>query len=841
MKKHIIYCSARKHNLLYFAVIMILVCNNTTLLAQQSQAPPIKLIKVRASGTNKATAETASKEIQTIINSSSDIKNLQGTTVDRNGEIILTPNDTWELGAIWSQDYINLENDFELSADLYFGTDANRGADGIAFVLQADCNGAGAFGMGLGYQDINPSLVIEFDSHHNSGLKDPVQDHVGIQKNGNPSHKDADNGKIAAPVDVGELEDGEFHPVTISWVAATKHLQLDMIVNGQSRKIYNQEIALDDIFGVGNRLAFWGFTASTGDWKNKHSIKITSIKQTEITPYSIKPLSVAGAADGAIEMTLPGNNLTYTWSANVETNQKKLNGKEIERLKAGTYTVTVTKTGSSCKSHFEIVLEADPCTNPVSISPWEIHRGQGYVPFQHSYRGWGNPGLYEKIKIPGKTEVINAPLKRNDLAQNRTWELAPTDDLGRLNVDWTNSEVERYTEVDYTYYRRFIYAPLTANVGELTLTIGKVDDGARVYIFNEDFPEGYYDEAKQAKLGGSLVTVDFTDQFRKGQLNTLVIVQVDESKSWNKLTGGAVIKIEGNEVQACTDWDNKHPEFVRQENYAPESAYSSWQVEQKQACLELGNGKSIQSPYQLNYLQTAISIPEDAIEVEVQLKEKNRDSKIYVFNTGFCAEGCLIPDYGDLNYDLSSAVKRGDLNEILIIPNKPCEKGSCLPTATVIIDNKAKTIKLPKLKTAQFIGKTWTMENLYMNIQGSSCYEDQSINCDNYGRLYTWDAAKQACELLDGGAWRLPSIEEWTNLRDELKSKPDAKKEFTLSFEPGGMWDYRYKEIKTQAHYWSSSEKGDGQKKTVNFNNASLNTGGNLSKNYLLSVRCVKD
>lgn len=37
------------------------------------------------------------------------------------------------------------------------------------------------------------------------------------------------------------------------------------------------------------------------------------------------------------------------------------------------------------------------------------------------------------------------------------------------------------------------------------------------------------------------------------------------------------------------------------------------------------------------------------------------------------------------------------------------------------------------------------------------CYGNDPVNCQKYGRLYTWDAALKACP--DG--WHLPSDEEW--------------------------------------------------------------------------------
>lgn len=60
-------------------------------------------------------------------------------------------------------------------------------------------------------------------------------------------------------------------------------------------------------------------------------------------------------------------------------------------------------------------------------------------------------------------------------------------------------------------------------------------------------------------------------------------------------------------------------------------------------------------------------------------------------------------------------------------------------------------------------GKRWTTENLNINVDNSWCYDWDESNCDQYGRLYTWNAAKEACSQL-GRGWRLPSAEDWKKL-----------------------------------------------------------------------------
>lgn len=61
-------------------------------------------------------------------------------------------------------------------------------------------------------------------------------------------------------------------------------------------------------------------------------------------------------------------------------------------------------------------------------------------------------------------------------------------------------------------------------------------------------------------------------------------------------------------------------------------------------------------------------------------------------------------------------------------------------------------------------GKTWMIENLNYDMEGSYCFNDDlpygDLNCYEYGRLYTREAAQKACPP----GWHLPSDEEWWNM-----------------------------------------------------------------------------
>src|SRR5689334_16100582 len=60
-------------------------------------------------------------------------------------------------------------------------------------------------------------------------------------------------------------------------------------------------------------------------------------------------------------------------------------------------------------------------------------------------------------------------------------------------------------------------------------------------------------------------------------------------------------------------------------------------------------------------------------------------------------------------------------------------------------------------------GKVWLTENLKINMDSTYCQKNEDRLCAQFGRLYTWQTAKKACESL-GGGWRLPTDNEWRTM-----------------------------------------------------------------------------
>jgi uncharacterized protein (TIGR02145 family) len=155
-------------------------------------------------------------------------------------------------------------------------------------------------------------------------------------------------------------------------------------------------------------------------------------------------------------------------------------------------------------------------------------------------------------------------------------------------------------------------------------------------------------------------------------------------------------------------------------------------------------------------------------------------------------------------------------------------------------------------------GKQWTIQNLNVKTVPSYCYQDAEINCLQYGRLYTWQAARQGCQSL-GEGWRLPTNEEWRQLashygglREESEDKGKAAYEALVIGGISGFNALRgggrsasgtYARLEAHGFYWTASESDAANAWLYNFGKGgqSLNRHSDGEKQGALSVRCVRE
>lgn len=146
-------------------------------------------------------------------------------------------------------------------------------------------------------------------------------------------------------------------------------------------------------------------------------------------------------------------------------------------------------------------------------------------------------------------------------------------------------------------------------------------------------------------------------------------------------------------------------------------------------------------------------------------------------------------------------------------------------------------------------------------VTGSWCYADNSSNCQTYGRLYTWEAAKSACPT----GWRLPTHDEWENLITAVGGRLvagralkaiapdwDGEDAFGFSALPGGYRStnsvLQFDDIGSSGRWWTATECKNCEKRYISAHRWRMWSGSmraferrNEHHRYGLSVRCVKE
>ena len=155
----------------------------------------------------------------------------------------------------------------------------------------------------------------------------------------------------------------------------------------------------------------------------------------------------------------------------------------------------------------------------------------------------------------------------------------------------------------------------------------------------------------------------------------------------------------------------------------------------------------------------------------------------------------------------------------------------------------------------------WFAENLNYETEQSWCFDDKASNCDIYGRLYTWEAAVNACPA----GWHLPTNDEWSFLAETLggadiaggkmksidpnqweEPNTGGTNESGFSGLPGG---YRgsggsYKNQGTSTYFWTSSSAPSNDNYGINRGltyTLEVLSEPVTDKRFGFAVRCVRD
>ncbi len=203
-----------------------------------------------------------------------------------------------------------------------------------------------------------------------------------------------------------------------------------------------------------------------------------------------------------------------------------------------------------------------------------------------------------------------------------------------------------------------------------------------------------------------------------------------------------------------------------------------------------------------------------------------------------------------------------------------CTEG-ILKDKEVFTDSRdGKTYKIATIGT-----QTWMAENLnYETEDGSWCYDNETENCDIYGRLYNWATAmnfadscnSEVCDSLIQAkhegicptGWHVPTKEEWQSLllfiNHPYTSSYNAKKlkavsgwndyngddDYGFSALPGGGRNSSgiFSDIGNKGYWWTTTEFGNNYAYFRSMFSDSDRVGENYDyKSGSAMVRCIKD
>jgi len=160
--------------------------------------------------------------------------------------------------------------------------------------------------------------------------------------------------------------------------------------------------------------------------------------------------------------------------------------------------------------------------------------------------------------------------------------------------------------------------------------------------------------------------------------------------------------------------------------------------------------------------------------------------------------------------------------------------------------------------TVQIGSQCWLQKNMNYSTGNSWCYDNNTSNCNTYGRLYDWQTALGACP----SGWHLPSDAEWTALTDFLGGEsiaggkmkeagtahwasPNTGATNSSGFTalPGGLrFSFgNFDNLTINAQFWSSTDFSSyAWYRCLLYNYEGVDRF-NLSKTVGFSARCVKD
>ncbi len=432
-------------------------------------------------------------------------------------------NSRW--GSIWYRKKADLTKDFDLTANLYFGTN-NGGADGIVFAFQNQCTSSGSIGGSIGIGGVTPSLLVEFDTWQNTP-HDPADDHVAILKNGSVDHLSANSlvSPVCALPNCGNIENGQYHEVRIWWTAADSTLRVYFA--GSLRLTYSANV-VKEIFSD-NPYVYWGFTAATGGANNEHRVCVLDFPENEI-----KLNDVELCFGESTQVFLPGGT-SYSWVPTTGVSDPTSGSPTLSPATTSQYVVSVSDACNNIQTD-TITVTVNPLPNTTLSLPFSEKCSNDVAVALSG--GSPSGGTYSGLGVSG-TQFI--PGDANSGTNTITYSY--TDAKGCTNTATDDVVVYAAPNVQLQSI-----APLCINASSFTLTGGTPLGGT--YSGN-GVSAGQFNP-QTAGVGNHVITYSYTDgNTCSGSATTTITVF--QNPSANILTPQGTVICSGSSVTLEAD------------------------------------------------------------------------------------------------------------------------------------------------------------------------------------------------------------------------------------------------------------------------------------------------
>lgn len=156
-------------------------------------------------------------------------------------------------------------------------------------------------------------------------------------------------------------------------------------------------------------------------------------------------------------------------------------------------------------------------------------------------------------------------------------------------------------------------------------------------------------------------------------------------------------------------------------------------------------------------------------------------------------------------------------------------------------------IQAQDIPTVVIGNQVWMMKNIDTVINNSYCFDMDTLDCTDYGRLYPWETALKICPA----GFHLPSDEEWTELTNFLGGLNIVGRKLLIDgssgFDAPLAGNYKTNVdilsfLNKNAYFWTSTSFNTNvawlRQMSKNQTNINRTTA---DKEYCFSVRCIKD